>query len=182
MGTRSGIPGGWVGSCLTRPIVAYLVIVVLGVWVFIAVEDVKTGGDLLPAPAVAAAALVGFGLGGLVFVSLLVLPAFVLTVELVHRLEARSPAARSVLGAATWAGWCLFVAIALAIASRVVLVPESLAAVLLVFAASGAGFSLLAFDGHEARPGKALTLLALAVTAVVILGSSWMAGRWGGAA
>jgi len=51
-----------------------------------------------------------------------------------------------------------------------------------VFAASGAGFSLLAFDEHEARAGKALTLLALAVTAFVILGSSWMAGRWGGPA
>jgi hypothetical protein len=61
-------------------------------------------------------------------------------------------------------------------------VPESLAAALFVFAASGAGFSLLAFDGYEARPGKALTLLALAVTASVILGSTWMAGRWGGTA
>ena len=39
---------------------------------------------------------------------------------------------------------------------------------------------MLAFDGHEARAGKALTLLALAVTASVILGSTWMAGRWSG--
>ena len=157
-------------------------IVTLGVWVFLAVEDVKTGGDLVRAPVVAAAALVGFGLGGLAFISLLLIPALVFTIELVHRFEATSRAARSVLGAATWAGWCLFVAITLAVASRVVLVPESLATALFVFAASGAGFSLLAFDGYEARPGKALTLLALAVTAFVILGSTWMAGQWGGVA
>jgi len=36
-----------------------------------------------------------------------------------------------------------------------VLVPESLAGYLFVFAASGAGFSLFAFDGFQARPGKA---------------------------
>ncbi len=183
MATRSGIPARWaVGRGLTRPIVAYLVIVTLGVWVFLAVEDVRTGGDLVRAPVVAATALLRFGLGGLAFITLLLVPAMVLTIELVHRFEATSRAARSVLGAATWAGWCLFVAITLAVASRVVLVPESLAGTLFVFAASGAGFSMLAFDGHEARAGKTLTLLALAVTAFVILGSSWMAGRWGGPA
>lgn len=156
--------------------------VTLGVWVFLAVEDVRQGGDLVRAPVIATAALVGFGLAGLALITLLLIPALVLTIELVHRFEAMSRAARSVLAAATWAGWCLFVAITLAVASRVVLVPESLAAALFLFAVSGAGFSLLAFDGCEARAGKALTLLALAVTAFVILGSTWMAGRWGGPA
>jgi hypothetical protein len=61
-------------------------------------------------------------------------------------------------------------------------VPETLAGDLAFLAASGAGFSLLAFDGHETRAGTAFTLLALAVTAFVILGSVWMAGRWGSAA
>jgi hypothetical protein len=177
--TRNVIPGRWaVGRGLTRPIV----VVTLGVWVFLAVEDVRTGGDLVRAPVVAATALLRFGLGGLAFITLLLIPAMVLTIGLVHRFEATSRAARSVLGAASWAGWCLFVAITLAVASRVVLVPETLAGNLFVFAASGAGFSLLAFDGHESRPGKALTLLALAVTACVILGSIWMAGRWSGTA
>jgi len=181
--TRNGIPGGWaIGRGLTRPILAYLVIVTLGVWLFLAVEDVRTGGDLVRAPVVAATALLGFGLGGLAFIALLLVPALVLTIELVHRFEATSRAARSILGAAAWAAWCLCIAITLAIASRVVLVPESLAGALFVFAASGAGFSMLAFDGHEARAGKALTLLALAVTASVILGSTWMAGRWNGTA
>jgi heme/copper-type cytochrome/quinol oxidase subunit 4 len=181
--TRNVIPGRWaVGRGLTRPILAYLVVVTLGVWVFLAVEDVRTGGDLVRAPVVAATALLRFGLGGLAFITLLLIPAMVLTIGLVHRFEATSRAARSVLGAASWAGWCLFVAITLAVASRVVLVPETLAGNLFVFAASGAGFSLLAFDGHESRPGKALTLLALAVTACVILGSIWMAGRWSGTA
>ncbi len=171
-----------IGRGLTRPILAYLVIVTLGVWLFLAVEDVRTGSDLVRAPVVAATALLGFGLGGLAFITLLLIPALVLAIELVHRFEATSRAARSVLGAAAWAAWCLFVAITLAVASRVVLVPESLGAALLVFAASGAGFSLLAFDGFEARPGKVLALLAPAVTAFVILGSIWMAGRWGGPA
>lgn len=177
---KRGIPARWaVGRGLTRPILAYLVIVTLGVWVFRAVEEVRWSGDLVRAPIMAAAALVEFGLSGLTLISLLLIPVLVLTIELVHRLEASSRAARSVLAAATWAGWCLFVAITLAVASRVVLVPESLAATLFLFAVSGAGFSLLAFDGYEARAGKVLTLLALAVTAFVILGSVWMAGLWG---
>lgn len=179
--TQNGILGRWaLGRGMTRPILAYLVIVTLGLWVFIAAEDVRTGGDLVRAPVVAVGTLVGFGLGGLAFVTLLLIPAMVLTVELVHRFAAASRAARSVLGAASWAGWCLFVAITLAVASRVILVPETLAGDLVLFAASGVGFSLLAFDGFEAWPGKALTLLALAVTASVILGSIWMAGRWAG--
>ena len=40
--TRNEIPGRWaVGSGMTRPILAYLVIVTLGVWFYLAVEDVK---------------------------------------------------------------------------------------------------------------------------------------------
>ena len=112
--------------------------------------------------------------------AILLIPAMVLTIELVHRSRAASRATRSVLGAAAWAGWCLFVATTLAVASRVVLVPETLAGDLLLFAAVGAGFSLLAFDGCGTRPGRALILLALVVTASVGLGSLWMAGRWGG--
>lgn len=78
--------------------------------------------------------------------------------------------------------WCVFMAIMLTVASRMVLVPGALAGDLFLFAGSGAGFSLLAFDGFETRPGKAQMFLALAVTVLVILGSIWMAGRWGGAA
>jgi hypothetical protein len=166
---------------MARPILAYLLVVTLGVCVYLAVEDVKQGGDLVRAPVTAAAALVGSGLGPLTFLAFLLIPAMVLTTELVHRFEATTRAARSVLGAASWAGWCLFVAITLAVASRVVLVPETLAGDLVLFAASGAAFSLLAFDGYQARAGRALTLLALAVPACVILGSIWMAGRWASA-
>ena len=165
---------------MTRPIVAYLVTVTLGVWVFYAIEDVQQGGDLVRAAAVAVTALLEFGFVWLVF--LLLIPAMVLTIELVHRFEATSRAARSLLGAASWAGWGVFVAITLAVASRVVLLAEPLGGDLLLLAASGAGFSLLAFDGSETRPGMALILLALAVTAFVIVGSVWMAGRWGSAA
>ena len=166
---------------MTRPILACLVIVTLGVWVFLMVRDVTEGGDIVRAPVVAATALLGFDLVLWAFLTLLLVPAMVLTVELVHRFEATSRAARSVLGAASWAGWCLFVAITMAVGSRMVATPDTLAVDLVLFAAAGAGFSLLAFDGHATRPGIALTLLAVAVTAFVILGSIWMAGRWGGA-
>jgi hypothetical protein len=179
---RDGIPGRWaVGKGLTRPSLAYLLIIAFGTWLFLAVEDVRTGGNPAGAPGAAASALLGFGLGGLAFITLLLLPAFVVTLELVHRFAAPSRAARSVLGATAWACWCLFIAVTLAVASRVVLVPESLSGAVFVFAASGAGFSLLAFDGRETRAGRSLTLLAMAVTWLVILGSIWMAGRWSGA-
>jgi hypothetical protein len=161
---------------VTRAILAYVVIVVLGVAVFYMIEDVKQAGDLVPGTGVAATALLELS----ALAAILLIPAMALTIELVHRVQASSRAARSVLGAASWAGWCLFVAITLVVASRVALVPETLVGDLLLFAASGAGFSLLAFDGHALRPGKALTLLALVVTAFVVLGSIAMAGRWGG--
>jgi hypothetical protein len=68
------------------------------------------------------------------------------------------------------------------VASRVVLVPETLARYLIFLGASGAAYSMLAFDGNQERAGKALMLLALATAAVVVLGSMWMAGRWRGTA
>lgn len=180
---RNPAPGRWaVGSGMTRPLLAYLVIVALGTWVYLAVEDVKVGGDPVRALVEAATALVAFGLGGLGFLAILLIPALVLTIELVHRFEATSRAARSAIGAASWAGWCLFVAVTLVVVSRLVPMRETLAGYLVLFAAAGAGFSLLAFDGHGTRAGNALVLSALAVTALVILGSMWMAGRWGSAA
>lgn len=179
--TGYGTHGRWaVGRGLTRAILAYLAIVILDVALFYAVEDLTQGGDRVRAMGVAGTALLGSGLALLVLATFLLIPAMALTVELVHRFEVASRAGRSVLGAGSWAGWCLFVAITVAVASRVVLVPETLAGDLFLFAASGAGFSLLGFGGHEVRPGKALTVLALAVTACVVLGSIWMAGRWGG--
>ena len=157
-------------------------IVTLGVWAFHAVQLWQQGDEAVPALAESAAALVGLGPVFLASLTVLLVPAMVLTIELVHRFEATSRTARAVLGAASWAAWCLFGAITLAVASRLVLVPEVLAGALGVFAASGTGFSLLGFDGCQSRAGRALTLSALAVTAVVVLGSIWMAGRWSGTA
>jgi hypothetical protein len=61
-------------------------------------------------------------------------------------------------------------------------VPDFLMGALAVFAGAGAVYSLLAFDGHYTRSGKALTLLAVAATAFVVIGSVLMGGRWGGPA
>lgn len=177
------IPGGWaIGTGLRRPLFAYLLTVTIGVAAFLLIQRLQQGGDVTSEPVGAAAALLGWGLAWVVGAGLLMLPAFVLTIELVHRFAAASNATRSVLGAASWAGWGLFGAIALVFASRLTLIPEWLIGDLLLFGAAGAGFALLAFDGHEARAGRVLTLLALAVTAFVVFGSLWMAGRWGAAA
>jgi hypothetical protein len=149
------------------------------VWVSLAVRDLEQDGDLVRASVAAASGVLRFGLVPLAFVALLLAPAMVLTVELVHRIGATSRTARSVVEA-SWAGWCLFVAVTPAVGSRIVVGPETLAGDLGPFAAAGAGFSLLAFTGRESRPGNAFALLALAVRAFVILGSIWMAGHWGG--
>ena len=60
---------------MARPTLAYLATVILGAWVYRAVEDVRQGGDLVRAPIAAAAALVGSGLVVLAFVALLLVPA-----------------------------------------------------------------------------------------------------------
>lgn len=183
MSASDGFPGRTSrGRGATRASVAYLLTVALGAWTSLALEDARQRGDLGRAAREAAVAVVGSGLPFLILVTLLVFPAMVGTIELVHRLEAGSAAVRSVIGAAAWAAWCLFVAVTLALASRIVLVPETLATDLALFAASGAVFSLLAFGGHEARAGGAMILAALLVAALVIVGSFWMAGRWGSAA
>jgi hypothetical protein len=169
-----------VGRGMTRPIVAYLAIVIVDVWVGYAVADARQGGDVVRAALVAFAELLGSGVVTLTLVFLLLFPAMVLTVELVDRFEAPSRLTRSIAGAASWAAWCLVVAITLAVASGVVVVPEMLAGLLVAVAASGAAFSLLAFDESIRHPGHAWTLLALVVAAFVVIGSIWMSGRWGG--
>lgn len=161
---------------------AYLLTVTIGVAAFTAFQRLQQGYDVLSEVGRAGTALLGLGLVWLVGAGILMLPAFVSTIELVHRFAASSKASRSVLGAASWAGWGLFGAITLSIVSGIVLVPEWLFEDLLLFGAVGAGFAFLAFDGHEARAGRVLSVLALVVALVVVVGSLWMAGRWGAAA
>jgi len=182
METRKAIPGRWAFyRGLTRSLLAYLVVVTLGVWVFLLVQEAMLGRDPGGALLAATTALRN-SIVALPFFSLLLLPAMVLTMALVHRFEASTTAGRAGLAAASWVSWGLFVAISAVVASRVVLVPETLARYLVFLGVSGASYSLLAFNGYQARAGRALTLLALATAAVVVLGSMWMAGRWGGPA
>jgi hypothetical protein len=182
METRKTIQLRWTfDRGLTRPLLAYLVIVTLGVWVFQLLQEATQGRDALGA-LVAVTTAFRNGLVALPFFFLLLLPAMVLTIGLVHRFQASTIAARAAVGAASWVAWGLFLAISVAVASRVVLVPETLARYLILLGTSGGAYSLLAFDGYQARTGKALILLALTTGAVVVLGSMWMAGRWGGTA
>ena len=164
---------------MLRRILAYLVTVMLGVWVFYAAEELGRSGDLVHALLLADGAKLPFALANLAFASLLMLPALVISIELVHRFEAKSRLTRSVLGAASWGLWFLFIAFTLAFLSRVVLLPEPLASDLALLLVLGAGFSLVAFEGHELRAGRAVTVLALAVTGFVVVGSIVMSGRWG---
>lgn len=161
---------------------AYLLVVIIGVAAFLAIERLQQGGEIVSEVVGAGTAQLGLGFVWLVGAGLLMLPAFVSTIELIHRFAASSKANRSVLGAASWAGWGLFGAITVSIVSGIGLVPEWLFEDLLLFGAAGAGFALLAFNDHEAQAGRVLSVLALVVTAFVVVGSLWMAGRWGAAA
>ena len=167
------------GTGLRRPILAYLQTVIIVVASFMAFQRLQQGHDVVSEVVGAGTALLGLGLVWLAGAGLLMLPAFVSTIELIHRFTASSKARRSALGAASWAGWGLFGAIALAIVSGITLVPEWLIGDLLLLGAAGAGFAFLAFDGHEARAGRVLSVLALVAIVFVVIGSLWMAGRWG---
>ena len=181
-GKRHEIRGGTaIGTGLSRPILAYLTTVIIGVVAFLAMQRLQQGTDVVSEVVGAGTALLGLGLVWLAGAGLLMLPAFVLTIELVHRFAASSKARRSALGAASWVGWGLFGAVTLAIVSGITLVPEWLIGDLLLLGTAGAGFAFLAFDGHDARAGRVLNALALVVTALVVIGSLWMAGRWGAA-
>jgi hypothetical protein len=145
---------------MARSTVAYLVVVGLAGWALGAAFG--SGGSLVGALAI-----------GLI-------PAMALTIELVHRVNITSRLGRSIVGAASWAAWGGFVAIVLGATSGLVLVPEVLVPDLGLLAASGAAFSLLAFGREHVRPSRAMRMMAIAVSAFVVLGSIWMAGRWGG--
>ncbi|MEO8469355.1 MAG: hypothetical protein ABI573_06770 [Chloroflexota bacterium] len=156
--------------------------VIICVVAFLAIQRFQQGGVIVSEPVGSATFLLRWGFAWLTGAGLLMLPAFVLTIELAHRFAASSKVNRSVLGAASWAGWGLFGALTLAIVSGITLIPDWLIGDLLLFGAAGAGFAFLAFDGHEARAGRVLSLLALVVTVFAVVGSLWMAGRWGAAA
>lgn len=113
---------------------------------------------------------------------LLLIPALVLSIALVHRLQPESRGARALLGAASWGGYGIFVAAVVSLVSQVTLRPEAATLELGLIAASGAVFALLGLDGQVGRPGRVLLLSALIVVALVVVGSITMAGRWGSAA
>ncbi|TAL11822.1 MAG: hypothetical protein EPO00_02885 [Chloroflexota bacterium] len=161
---------------------AYLLTVITGAAAFLAIQRLQQGGDIMSEPTGTGASRLASGLAWSVGAGLSMLPAFVSTIELVHRFAASSKATRSLLGAVSWAAWGLFGALTLAVVSGVTLVPDWLLADLILLGFAGAGFALLAFDGHEARAGRFLSTMALVVAALVVVASLWMAGRWGAAA
>jgi hypothetical protein len=136
---------------MARPSLAYVLSVAVGAWAFRAVQLWQQGDAPVRAIAESAATLVGLGPIYLGALAVLLVPALVVTIEVVHRFEVDSRARRAVVGAFSFGGWCLFGAIALAVFSRVVLVPEWLVGAIAVFVVAGGAFSLLAFDGLDVR-------------------------------
>lgn len=150
-----------IGEGMARPVVVYLLLV--GSFAFIPASG--RGGDVL---------------AFLVMVALAFAPPLIVNAELVRRYAMASWPRRTFVGAASWASWCLFVALVAVFISRVAFVPRELLGPVTVSAAVGAAFSVIAFRGREPKPGIALTLLAVLVVGLVVVGAVWMAGRWGG--
>ena len=167
MARRQGVSAERIsGGGLPRLLLAYVATITVGAEVAAVIEGRSQGTDVL--------ALVAL------MVPLLI-PALALSIELVYHVQPDSRTARALLGVAAWGGYGGFLALVLSGISRVVLIPETVGIDLGLFAGSGAIFALLGFDGHSVRPRRALQLLALAVVVFVVLGSAWMAGRWGAA-
>jgi hypothetical protein len=163
--TSEGFVRSWnPGRGTARAILGYLMVVFVDAWI---------ASDGAPLSA---------GLAPLTLIAIGLVPAVALTIELIHRFEATSIVGRSAVGAASWVAWGVFVSITLAVASHLVLVPESVVRALSLLAVSGAAWAVIAADDNVRRPGRALTLSALAVTALVVLVSLGMAGHWGGPA
>jgi hypothetical protein len=156
-----------VGDSPVRPVAAYLTATLLGATV--AVAQAAPVGDAGSFPVLLVGAALGF------------IPAATLTLELAHRVRP-GPIARALIGAMTWAMWCAIAAAVLAIVSRLTLVPDVLAGDLILCAGAGAAFAALGLSAHPGRPHPALVVVALALTVLLILGASLMAGRWGSAA
>lgn len=171
-----------VGVAIIRPLIAYFATLALGVWVWSTIDHLRQGDDPIRAAVKAAGVFVGLGIAWLTAIAILLAPAMVATIELVHRFGSETRTSRAAIGAAIWAGWCLFVAIVLALTSRVVVDPGALVGALAVFGASGAAYSFLAFDRRPPRPGIVLVSLAVAVIMLVVVGGFLMAGRWGSTA
>lgn len=181
--TERSVDAPAAASGSARLLVAYLVTVAVANWLFVGVGEVTNGqSGRVPGLAAALANALGPGLAALVVVfAVLLVPAMVLTIELVRRSAVTVRLGRAALGAALWAGWGLFVALSLSVLSRVVLLSEILIPDLLVLAAAGAVFPVLALRAEVQPVGRALTLTALVVAATVLVGSVVLSGLWGAA-
>ena len=159
-------------SPLARPALAYVLVIAADAAVFVTRRDSGIDGRVS----------LESGLWVLALLAVASIPAMVVTMELAHRSGRGSRIARSILGAAAWAGWCLVVAGVVASLSSVVLLPGKLTGVLVAAGVSGAAFGLLGLGPESPSPGRFLIASALAVTALVVIGSFLMAGHWGGVA
>jgi hypothetical protein len=171
-----------VSASVRRLLVGHLVATAFGAWALYVLADVQQNGDLGRAVLVAANTVLGLGPFGLLALSVFLVPASVATGVLAARFGHGSRMTRVALGAVAWSAWTLFVAANLALGSGIVINVADAAGSLLVSAATGALYAVLALDDAPGAPRRPALLTAVAVTAFVVLGSLMMAGHWGGAA
>lgn len=176
---RSSVP--LLGRGMLRPMVAYLglcLLMVAASYGWLALAEGREPDDV---PASVVDSLVQFGPVSLAVMVVLLFPAMVLSVELVRRAGA-TRLARSLICALTWGGWLVFLAVDGAVLSHLFMRPDWIFMLTVFVAAGGAGYAAIAFRGTEARAGRGAIILAVACVALILVGSAWMAGRWGGAA
>ncbi len=178
-GPRSRVPA--LGRGMLRPTVAYLALSILAVAASYGWLALSESAEPSEAASAMVDSLVPVGLVSLAVIVVLFFPAMVISVELVRRAGA-TRLARSLGCALTWGGWLAFIAVDGAVLSHLFMRLDWIFMLTVVVAAGGAGYAAIAFRGSEARAGWGAITLAVACLALILIGSAWMAGRWGGAA
>ena len=127
--------------------------------------------------------LVDAGRNFLFFCALLgafLLPAAIVTIHIVARIGAVPTAWRALVGTVSWVGWYLVVAALVATAGTIGIWPQAFGFILVLLAFAGGVFAGLGLAPWQAPPGRAVTLLAAVIGALIIAGCFVTVGWWGG--
>jgi hypothetical protein len=166
---------------VVRLVVAYLAVVVVGLWGRFLIDEMTQETEVSRAVAQAFDAAFGSGLLPVALAAFLLVPGMVVSVELAGRTGLPSAVRRAGMAMVAWVAWGLVLAFIGSELSRIVLLPDLVVSNLGLLAAGGAAFGLLALDGRPIPGRRGLLAAAVVAAAGVILGALAMAGRWGSA-